>query len=551
MFDLADQIVTEAAALHPTLATSLGVEGEHGRWGPSFGLEGVQATAELRGRFRSRVEEHLDDDSFEDRLAARVVLGSFDEADRSDEAGDHFRDLRHMASSFQRLRSTFDIMPSDDAGGREAIVSRLGSLSEALADYRGLLANGLSQGIAVSSRQAASVIAQARRLASSESSLAQVVEGLHGTAEHSAAVSALVDAKTAYGEFAAWLESDYLPHAQEADGVGLEVYLRSADRLVGLPVDPEEAYEWGWQELRRLMGEMSRTAERISPGVGVEGAIDRLENDRSETVGSTDELLRFVSETLEEAVGEMAGKHFDVPDLIKPLTVQLAPPGGPLGVYYLRPSEDFRRPGGVWYSLGDQEVFPLYQHRSTAYHEGFPGHHLQIATAMMKSDVISRFQRTMTWYPGYGEGWAMYAGVVMGELGYLDDPRHYMGMLAKQMYRTSRVLVDLGLHLGKRLSDGAPLGAGEEWSFDLACEFMRQYGFRTPQQAESEVLRYLGWPGQAIAYKLGEREILSIRSETRRRLGSRFDLAEFHSSLLGYGAMRLDLLREVVRQRLT
>lgn len=145
----------------------------------------------------------------------------------------------------------------------------------------------------------------------------------------------------------------------------------------------------------------------------------------------------------------------------------------------------------------------------------------------------------------------MYAEVLMGELGYLENPQHYFGMLAKQMYRAARVVVDIGLHLGMQVDERSPLFAGEEWDFDKAVEFMRVYGFRTPAQARDEVLRYLGWPGQAISYKLGEREILNLRSETRERLGNGFDLRAFHSTVIDNGAMRLDLLRDVVEERLS
>lgn len=144
----------------------------------------------------------------------------------------------------------------------------------------------------------------------------------------------------------------------------------------------------------------------------------------------------------------------------------------------------------------------------------------------------------------------MYAEVLMGELGYLENPQHYFGMLAKQMYRAARVVVDIGLHLGETVDDSSPLFAGEQWDFDNAVEFMRVYGFRTSDQARDEVLRYLGWPGQAISYKIGEREILSIRAETKERLGDGFDLRAFHSTVIGNGSMRLDLLREVVTEQL-
>lgn len=551
VFELADRLVDDICALSPTLSTSLGIPGSDDRWGDEFGLAGLEAALGLRRQYRPLVEPFLGSADDSEVLAARVILGAFDEADAALEAGDHFRDLRHMASSFHRIRSVFDVMGTSDPQGRDNIVARLNSIDEPLAGYRDLLQTGLDQGTVVASRQVRSVIDQARRMAMDPASLDVVVTKLADAGLATADVhSAAAHARTAIGEFGDWLEMSYLPSAVDEDAAGRDVYVRAADRLVGIEIDPEESYAWGWEEFGRLLGEMERIADEIQPGVGFEAVKNYLETDPEVTAAGTDSLVSFVEATLARAVDELAGSHFDVPDIIRPLTVSIAPPGTPLGAYYLRPSEDFSRPGGVWYSIGTQDLFPLYQHVSTAYHEGFPGHHLQITTAMIRTEEISRFQRVMTWYPGYGEGWGMYAEVLMGELGYLDNPQHYFGMLAKQMYRTARIVVDIGLHLEKEIADSSPIAPGEPWSFETAVEFMRVYGFRTQDQARDEVLRYLGWPGQAISYKLGEREILSIREENRERLGDAFDLRRFHSTVLNHGAMRLDLLREVVAARL-
>ncbi len=332
--------------------------------------------------------------------------------------------------------------------------------------------------------------------------------------------------------------------------MGEDRYRLASDRLVGLAVDPYEAYQWGWAEFHRLRREMAVVGEAIMPGESVEDVTHVLETDPLRCASSPHEFLAFIDGRLTDARERLSGSHFEVDDRIAPLTVNLAPVGSPLGAYYLRPSEDFSRPGGVWYSIGDQEVFPLYHQVSTAYHEGFPGHHLQNGTAMTRPDRISRAQRLTIWYPGYGEGWAMYTERLMGELGFFEKPDYEFGMLAKHLYRASRVVVDIGLHLGLAISDDSPMAPGEPWTFDRAVEFMRVYGFRTPAQARAEVMRYLGWPGQAIAYKLGEREFLSIREESDRRLGADFDLKRFHDEAIGNGAMRLDLLRELMRERL-
>ncbi len=548
VFEITARYVDELCVLFPPLATSLGVPGSDHEWGDGFGLSGIEADHDLAVRYRLELLPHIDDSDSRQSLAARVTLTSIEEQLTAYEAEDHFRDLRHMGSPFHQPRSIFEVMPLESAEHWENIILRLETIDQPYDDYRDRLDEGRRRGISVASRQVRSVAGQARDLSGVNSSFHDILDDADRLGYASDRLQGAVErAKGAAGSFGEWLESVYMQSAVDEDGVGEEVYRRAADRLVGLDVEPSEAYQWGWEEFHRLLREMARVGEQIIPGSDFAEVKEFLESDPESTAASTDELVDHVDQVLSDAIENLSGTHFVVPDAIRPLTVRIAPSGGPLGVYYRPPSEDFSRPGGVWYSIGDQHVFPLYQHASTAYHEGFPGHHLQIGTAMSQRGNLSRAQRVLTWYPGYSEGWAMYAEVLMGELGYLEDPKRYFGMLAKQMYRAARIVVDIGLHLSKTIASTSPIAPGESWSYQTATEFMEIYGFRTPAQAEAEVLRYLGWPGQAITYKLGEREMLSIREETRFRLGADFDLKEFHATVLEHGTMRLDSLREVVR----
>ena len=193
--------------------------------------------------------------------------------------------------------------------------------------------------------------------------------------------------------------------------------------------------------------------------------------------------------------------------------------------------------------MGGKEVFPLWDEVSTAYHEGFPGHHLQIGMAMTLGDHLSRLHRLLIWYPGYGEGWALYTELLMNELGYLEKPEYVLGMLSAEMLRAGRVVVDIGSHLDLTIPDDAPFQPGERWTFDLAVELLTTFAFLEEDYAKSEVTRYLGWPGQAISYKVGERVILELREQFLGRGG---DLKEFHSRVLGSGGVGLDLLRDLV-----
>ncbi len=549
-FDLSDRLVDDYARLDPLQATALGLPGHDHLWG-DLGPDGEAKRAELARRYRSELAEHVDHADPVQRRTVQVVGGILDEQIEAYEAGDHFEDLRHMASRFQSLSMVFDMMDTSSGAAWDSICIRLETLDEALDGYRDLLEAGRQTGKTVAARQVRSVVEQGRALAGETSAFANLVAKAERTG-HGVVVdrlgAAIRHAKWAVAEFTSYLDSTYLPAARATDAAGEDRYRRAASRLVGIDVDPHEAYAWGWAELASLIAEAEAVGREILPGASFAEVTSLLETDPARAAASPEAFVEFIQVRLDGARSELTGTHFDVAAEIEPLTVNLAPPGGPLGAYYLPPSEDFTRPGGVWYSMGDQTVFPLYHHVSTAYHEGFPGHHLQIGTAMVNADRISRAHRLMVWYPGFGEGWALYAERLMLELGYFERPDYVFGMLAKQLYRATRVVVDIGLHLGLTIPAGAPMWAGEAWSFELATEYLRTYGFRTPDQAVSETMRYLGWPGQAIAYKLGEREILSIRAEAERRRGVAFDLKAFHDQIIGNGAMRLDLLREVVLQ---
>jgi uncharacterized protein (DUF885 family) len=197
----------------------------------------------------------------------------------------------------------------------------------------------------------------------------------------------------------------------------------------------------------------------------------------------------------------------------------------------------------VWFAIGEQQVVPLFDQVTTDYHEGFPGHHLQSGTQMVSPARLSRYQKMLVWYPGSGEGWALYAEDIMEELGYLEKPDYLMGKLAGEMLRACRVVIDIGSHLGLPIPAGQPFHPGEPWTFETAVEMLVDYAAQARDVAESEVIRYLGWPGQAIAYKVGQQAIRDMRAEAARRHGAAFDLKAFHARLLEFGAVGLDVLR--------
>ncbi len=347
----------------------------------------------------------------------------------------------------------------------------------------------------------------------------------------------------AYGAITDWLEATYLPRARADDGVGRARYLREMRRWLGSTPDPEETYAWGWTEVTRILGQMRRLMDSLAPGKTLPEVLALLRHDPSRSAPDRASFLALMAERQRHALADLDGAHFDVPASIRHVEVKEAPPGGPLGAYYLPPSEDFSRPGTVWYVLQGDGPFPLYDQVSTAYHEGFPGHHLQCGIQVSLTENLCRLHRVAGDYAGYAEGWALYAERLMGELGYYEAPEYEMGMLANGLTRACRVVFDIGAHLGLAIPGDAPFHPGERWTFDLGVEMMHTFGGLTPERAASEITRYVGWPAQAISYKVGERAILSLRREYLAAGGT---LKSFHARVLACGNVGLDLLREQV-----
>lgn len=304
------------------------------------------------------------------------------------------------------------------------------------------------------------------------------------------------------------------------------------------------ASDWGWSEVHRIRSEMEATSAAIDPDKSLAEVVEMLETDPERSAGTREEFVEFVSGIQQQAISQLAGEHFDVPDELKTVTVNIAPPGGSLGAWYVGPNEDFSRPGSIWYAPGERARLPYWQEVTTAYHEGFPGHHLQAGTEVLQKEKLSRFHRTVIWYSGAGEGWALYAERLMDELGFFEKPEYRLGLLTSQLFRSIRVVVDIGCQLELQIPEDAPLYAGDTWSYERAVDYMDRIGLQPRDVSESEVTRYLGWWGQAISYKVGEREILEIRDLLRSRGG--FDLKGFHHRMLDIGAVRLDLLREMM-----
>jgi uncharacterized protein (DUF885 family) len=546
IYQLSSEIVEELARTYPDVATEVGIAGYDDSWTDFSPAGGEEALRLLRG-LRARVDALPAPASDWDRLAIELAKTTLDEeADRYEHL-DHFRDLNSMASALQGVREVWDHMGRNSAEEWTNIIYRLERLPAALDGYRASLDEGRRRGMAVAERQVRAAVEQSRHSASADSRHTKMLDeyessGL-GSGLRSRLESAVTEVRRAFSEFADYLADVYAIDAAERDGVGRDRYVRAAYEFLGSTIDPIETYEWGWEQVAAIRAHMEQVANEIDPGAGIAAVHDLLRTDPGRTLATADELKVFAAARLDAALERLTDTHFDVPEPIRKVTVNIAPPGSALGAYYVGPSEDFTRPGSVWWSLAPQGPYPVFDEVTTTYHEGFPGHHLQVGIQISLADRLSRLHRLWVWKSGSGEGWALYAERLMNEWGFFDKPDYVFGWLAGQMLRACRVVVDIGAHLELPIPAGQPFHPGEEWTFDAAVEMLQDYAMLNRPNAESEVTRYLGWPGQAISYKVGEQAILDIREDVRRARGAGFDEKAFHARLLEIGPVGLDLLR--------
>ena len=539
VFELADRYVSELAALDPIGAAARGVDG-HDHELTDYSPAGIAARADLARR-TARDLQATPQETDRDRVAADLMLERISSELAMEEAGERGRDLRIIGSPVQGIRQVFDLMPRSSPSDWEAVASRIVKVPAALDGFIRTLRAASEQGNVAPRRQALACADQAEAWSGPSPFFVEYVAGAPDALQPSLGEAATA-ATAAYARLARYLRDEYAPMASEVDGAGADRYRIAAQSWLGMTIDPIETYHWGWEELHRIDREMAAVADEIVPGGTVEEAKALLESDPGRAIEGEDNLVRWIQNLMDSTIEELDGRHFDIAEPIKTVQAMIAPPGGAAAMYYTPPNEDFSRPGRTWYPTQGKTHFPLWGEVSIAYHEGVPGHHLQLAQVKYLSEQLSRYQR-MAGVGGHAEGWALYAERLMDELGYLDNPDYRLGQLRAQALRAVRVIIDIGMHLGLEIPAGQDFHPGQTWTPELGYDFAAARSHFPAEFMQSEVVRYLGWPAQAICYKVGERVWLQARDEVRRRHGNQFDLKTFHAAALDLGPLGLDQLQ--------
>ena len=537
---IAEEWVATLVSLSPELATYIGADGkldEYQDYSPAGRERSLAASREMLAKLEAATP--VDDTD-------RVTIADMSAEIRLElelaEAGWDARDLNVLASPAQGIREIYDLMPTATEADWEIIARKLTRVGEALEGYAETLREGVAKGNPPAIRQVREVLTQVRTNAARDGFFAEFT----GAAEVPESLkkqlaAAAEQAADAYGRFGDFLEHELAPAAREEDAVGRELYSLLSRKFLGATIDLDETYEWGIEELRRMVEEQTRIANEILPGASVEEAIAHLEQDESRKLHGRDELQRWMQQLSDTAVEELSRTHFEIPEPVKALECMIAPtPGG--AIYYTGPTDDFSRPGRMWWSIPEGvDSFDTWRETTTVYHEGVPGHHLQIGQAVYNRAQLNSWRRLLAGTSGHAEGWALYAERLMEELGYLDDPADRLGMLDGQRMRAARVVLDIGVHLGKIHPE-----TGEVWTSEDAFAFMRRNVNMNDGFVQFEVNRYLGWPGQAPSYKVGQRIWEQIRDEVKAREGAAFSNKAFHKRALDLGGVGLDTLKSAL-----
>ncbi|NKE09968.1 MULTISPECIES: DUF885 domain-containing protein [Kocuria] len=538
--------------LNPSWAIELNAP-THG-WGyPDFGPEGLEAEQDaLRTTLRDLDQAQPTDDV--DRVTAHALRERIGVATALYQNGWGGARINGISSPVQKIREAFDNLPKNTDDDWHVVLSQLAEVPGAVTSLISGVRHRQEHGPVTARPQLLNAAQQAENYASVDGAFMGLTHRPHVVQMPETMrrqLHSTVDAaRRAYTGLAQELRA-IAQAAPEGMSVGRHEYALRLQEHSGAQLDLEESYRWGAQQLRAVTEQMRLTASEILPEHAgddhIRAAMDALDADPHRQLHGRHELISWMQGVSEHAIQSLADTHFEIPEPMQHLEARIAPTTDG-GIYYTPPSEDFQRPGRMWWSVpAGTEVFRTWGERTTVYHEGVPGHHLQFATAIAAAQTLNRWRRIALWVPGHGEGWALYAERLMDDLGFLQDPGDRMGMLNAQRMRAARVVFDIGFHCDLPIPTeldpllGQAAGA-RRWSPEVGWAFLKDNIVMGDASLRFEWMRYMGWPGQAPVYQLGQRVWEQQRDLWRAATAGQFSLREFHRHALSLGSPGLDTL---------
>jgi uncharacterized protein (DUF885 family) len=539
IFELSDIFIDEAAALSPMSCTYLGKDVDQDKL-DDLSIAGMAKMAQLTRETLAKLQALVPIDEI-DRIAKTVMEERLNSSlELHDSLEEHVL-WNVLTSPPSNIRSIFELMSRKNVKDFSNIAARLLAVENAHKQWISTIAEVAKSGKTTAQRQVLGVIEQLESYA--DGGYSQMCKNFDPDSKYPDMHSAAKSAEASSAKTAQYLKNEYFAIANPNDAVGAQRYAVWARYFTGAKLDLRATYEWGIADLKAINDRMWAIAEQIKPGAKtLREVADFLDHDPKYVIKGKDNVIKYLQDFTDAAIKRMDGEYFEIDERIKVCEARLAPEGSASAPYYNPPSEDLSRPGTTWIPMLGKDEVSSWHLVSTWYHEAVPGHHLQIATATIEKDRLTRFQRTAATISGYAEGWALYAERFMNELGAFDEPGIEMGYLSAQALRAARIVVDIGMHLGYTDFDG------NVWNAESSRKLLNEQALLDEDHSRSETDRYLGWPGQAISYKVGERVWMSAREDAKGRLGANFNMKKFHTFALKIGPMGLDTFAEEMKR---
>jgi uncharacterized protein (DUF885 family) len=479
------------------------------------------------------------DDRLNRDLFARLYRGRFD----AYAWGQQFLPITQMGG-IQSAHEITEGLPFGTVRDYENWIARLGGIDALVDQTIALMREGMRRGLAqprvimervpaqiarqvVADPAASPYYAPFRKMPDSITTADQArlrAAGLHAIEQ---------DVLPAYARLQKFFDEQYLPACRTTVGIwdtpGGPAWYRNRVRwFTTTDLTADEIHEIGLAEVARIRAEMQKVIERVGFKGSFRDFLQFLRTDPQFRYTDPQLLLKAylaMSKRIDPLLPQYFGRLPRMPYGVRPIPMELAP--DTTTAYYQSPSLDGRRAGYYYVNLYKPEERPTYEIPVLTIHEAMPGHHLQIALAQELGEQ-PKFRRDFE-ATAFVEGWALYSESLGEEMGFYDDPYAKFGQLTYEMWRAVRLVVDTGLH-------------HKRWTREQAIEFFMANAAKTELDIVNEIDRYIAWPGQALAYKIGELRIKAMRAGATRALASRFDLREFHDVVLGSGAVPLDVL---------
>jgi uncharacterized protein (DUF885 family) len=534
--EVADGLLRDLAPVEPAAVEALGSEPESIM--PSLAPADFAARHDAYRRAQQRLRAGVEVPDA-DRALAAALRERVDSELALDDVGFTTSLLAPLATPVHEVREVFDKLPHESAADWERVAEHLDGVPSALADYAETLRMSAAEGLAVSARQMLGAAAQCEKWVGSDDFYRRLVASAD-VPFGDRLVAGAEAASAATASFAEFLRTELVARARPNDGAGRELYQVTARAFLGDDVDLDDTYAFGWDELARLTDEMRAVAASAGAD-SIDAAAAMFDADIDGQLGASD-LAAWLQQRVDEVVDAVDGVHFDLPAVARRPECAISPTSTGV-MYYSAPDAAFTRPGRIWWSPPAEGTSHAWREVTTVHHEGVPGHHLQIATAMSRPD-LHPWQRSMAHVHGYAEGWAHYTERLADELGLLRDAAERLGMLYGQRWRAARIVIDMGLHLGLPIPSGNGFTDATTWTPEVGAAVLRIASGCDAVTAKFEVDRYFGWPAQALAFRVGARLWRQLRDAAAARPG--FEPRAFHMDALRLGPMGLGPLREVM-----